>query len=62
MDEQRIEHYHHSEPPGVRIKLEKNSRGYGWEIAATAPTVSEALMLLEEADAQLRSLYGPTDA
>lgn len=50
--------YHHSEPPGVRVKLEKNSRGYGWEVTATAPTVAETMRLLQEADAQLRATYG----
>lgn len=55
--------YHHSDAPGVRIKLERGQKGtYAWEVAATAPTVAEALAVLQDADTQLRAAYGGTEA
>lgn len=60
-DEQHV--YHHSEPPGVTVKLERGQRGtYGWEVRATAPTVADALALLEAADTALRQTYGGAGA
>lgn len=59
MADERVDHWHHSEPPGVRIELERGQRGaYGWSVKATAPTVAETLRLLAEADAQLRQQFG----
>lgn len=52
--------YHLSElPPRVNVKIEKNSRGYNWEVTIlNAPTPDCAIEMLEDAKAKMASLYG----
>ncbi|MFZ6029745.1 MAG: hypothetical protein ACOYYS_18690 [Chloroflexota bacterium] len=52
-------HYDGNNGPRVNVKLEKNSRGYNWEVTATgAANVDEALALVRDASEKLRAEYG----
>ena len=52
--EQHIYHHYDNDGPRVTIKLEKNTRGFNYEIAVSgAKTVDEALALLAEAKTKL---------
>lgn len=54
--------YHHYDNDGARVtvKVERNTKGYNWEAAVTgAKTVDEAMVLLEDAEAKLRTKFGP---
>ena len=42
----------------VRVKLSKMSKGYQWEISTEAPTVTDAMILLGNADRELRDKFG----
>ena len=58
MEDQHI--YHHSEEiPRISVKVEKNSRGYNWEVSiSTAKTIEEAISLLKEAERKLAASFG----
>ncbi len=58
-----VHHVHSYERPArsVRLRLERNSRGYTWEVSAEGETVDEALALVRDADARLRREYGQGD-
>jgi hypothetical protein len=63
MDTQTVRHEYPEPRPELRLKVERNSRGYNWEIAASAPghDVGSLLAVLEEADRKLRERFGPTE-
>lgn len=43
----------------INVKIEKNSKGYNWEVTVTnADTVDEALEIIHDADQKLRQQYG----
>lgn len=43
----------------INIKIEKNSKGFNWEVTVTnADTVDEALAMLMDAEQKLRNQYG----
>jgi small-conductance mechanosensitive channel len=45
--------------PRVNVKVEKNSRGYNFEVTVTgASDVSQALDLIDAAETALRERYG----
>ena len=53
--------YHHSADEGAKInaKVERNSKGYNWEVTVTgASSPDEALALIEEAEAKLKARFG----
>jgi hypothetical protein len=59
MDEQHV--YHHSDSDGARItvKVEKNTKGFNYEVAVSgAKTVDEAIELLKDAQQKLQTAYG----
>jgi hypothetical protein len=58
MEDQHI--YHHSnETPTVYVKVEKNSKGYNWEVSVSnCKTIDEAVSLLKEAEAKLAKSFG----
>jgi hypothetical protein len=63
MNEQHIYHHNASEAPRVNVKIEKNTKGYNWEVTVTgAPTVAAALVLINEAETALRAQYGEKTA
>ena len=53
--------YHHNDDPGpkVAIKVEKNSKGYNWEITVSnCHSVDEALHFQDDAVAKKQEKYG----
>jgi hypothetical protein len=42
----------------VRLKLVKNSKGYGWEISVGGKTSEDALALLREVEQKVREEFG----
>ncbi len=56
---------HHLYPPPedrVRVKLTKNTKGYGWEVAASGKDPDEALSLLRETERRVREEFGGAEA
>lgn len=47
--------------PRVKVKLIKNTKGYGWEITARGDTVEETMALLDDAEQQVREKYGAAE-
>jgi hypothetical protein len=57
--------YHHnvSDGPKVNVKVEKNSRGFNYEVTVTgASNVDEAMAILKDAEAKLAAQYSATPA
>lgn len=53
--------YHHLDDAGprVNVKLEKNSRGFNWEVTVLgAKSIEHAAAMLAEAEAKMTELYG----
>ena len=46
----------------VRVKLTKNSKGYGWEISVAGKNSDEALSVLRDIEEKVRTEYGNGDA
>jgi len=57
---EKVEHIHSTgamlEP--MKIKLEKNSKGFNWEISIHGKDLAEILPKLEEANQALQGKYG----
>ena len=56
---------HHLYPPSddrIRVKLIKNTKGYGWEVTAAGKDADEALSLLRDVERRVREEYGSTEA
>ncbi len=50
----------HHYPTTITLSVERNSRGYNWEATvANAPDVDTALALVTDAEAGLRTRFGP---
>jgi len=45
----------------VRVKLTKNSKGYGFEISVAGKTGDEALSILRDVEEKIRTEYGNGD-
>ena len=60
MEDQHVyHHYDGNNVTRINVKVEKNSRGYNWEVTATgAVSVDEALELVRDASEKLRAEYG----
>jgi hypothetical protein len=44
----------------VNVKIEKNSKGYNWEVTVTsAPNTAVAIAEIVKADAELAAIYNP---
>ena len=57
--------YYHNDYDGARINvgIEKNTKGYNWNATVTgAKTVAEAILLLNQANSELKALYGVPEA
>lgn len=57
--------YHHniSDGPKVNVKVEKNSRGFNYEVTVTgAANVDEALAILKDAEAKLAAQFATPQA
>lgn len=55
---QIIRHEYGSNPDRVKVKLGRNTKGFNWEISATASTVDEALAMIADAKAKIEKAYG----
>ncbi len=53
-----IEHICPPSEDQVRLKLTKNSKGYGWEISVAAKTSDEALTQLRDIEQKVRTEFG----
>ena len=63
MDEQHVYHHNVSDGPKVNLKVERNSRGFNWEVTVTgASSADEALSILKDAEAKLAAQYGEKTA
>lgn len=61
MEDQHIYYHHDSDGPRITMKLEKNTKGYNWEVAVSgAKTVEEAMRLLKQGQEELTAAYGET--
>jgi len=59
MDDQHIYHHSDSDEPRVSVKVEKNTKGFNYEVSVSgSKTVDEALSLLKDAQAKLQAAYG----
>lgn len=45
-------------PDPIRIKLEKNSKGYNWEVSVAGNNIDDILASIEDANAKLKTAYG----
>ncbi len=50
------------EPDRVRLKVEKNSKGFNWEVSVSGGTLEEAKTLLDAATAKMKAEYGDVTA
>ena len=62
MDDLRITHVYDRQPGLVHIRLEKNSKGYNWEISYSHEDSETALSKIREVNAQLKAEYGQDSA
>jgi len=53
-----VEHIYGAQSEPLKIKVEKNSRGYNWEICCTGSDMAEILSKIRAADAALKNEYG----
>lgn len=52
-------YHHYDDAPKVNIKVERNSRGYNWEVTVSgAKSPDEALAIIQETEAKLKATYG----
>lgn len=51
-------HTYARQQPVVKVKVERNSKGYNWEVSAEGETIDAVLALVRETDARLRAEYG----
>jgi len=60
MDQQevRIVHLYDRQPAEISVKLEKNSKGYNWEISYRGENVDEVLAKIREVNQKLMAEYG----
>jgi len=57
MTDQVVRHVYGGTPEPVKIKVEKNSRGFNWEVAITGATVSDVLTSIDYAVEQLKERF-----
>lgn len=64
MEEQHIYHHYDNDGPRVNVKVEKNTKGFNYEVSISgAKSKEEALALLVETQAMLEQKYAaPTVA
>lgn len=56
-DEMTVRHVYPPPDEAVRVKLIKNTRGYGWEIGVAGKDGKEALEKLREVEERLKAAY-----
>ena len=53
-----VEHVFGAQAEPLKIKVEKNSRGYNWEVCCAGSDMAEILTKIRAADAALKKEYG----
>lgn len=56
--EVKIVHLYDRQPAEISVKLEKNSKGYNWEISYRGENLDEVLAKIREANNKLQAEYG----
>lgn len=62
IDTNETHHYHHTVKgePTVNVKVEKNSKGFNYEVTVVgARSLDEAMELIMRAEARLAGAFGP---
>ncbi len=57
-EEMTVKHVYPPTEDRVRIKLVKNTKGYGWEISAGGKDGDEALSSLRDTEGKVRKEFG----
>ena len=57
-EDMTIQHVYGGSPEPMKIKVEKNSKGYNWEITISGKDLEEILPKLNTANAMLKIEYG----
>ena len=58
MLERQDVYHHYDDKPKVNMKVERNSRGYNWEVTVTGSvSVDEALTIVQDAKKKLSQIY-----
>jgi len=60
-EEMTVRHLYPPSEDRVRVKLVKNTKGYGWEVTAAGRDPDEALSLLRDVERRVREEYGSTE-
>ncbi|GEM_PF-1100617 len=55
-----VEHIYGASVEPLKIKLEKNTKGYNWEISCAGSDMADILCKLRAADAALKAEWGAT--
>ena len=61
-EEMTVRHVYPPPEDRVRVKLIKNTKGYGWEVASSGKDPDEALIMLRETERRVREEFGGTEA
>lgn len=57
-NEMKIIHLYDKQPKDISIKLEKNTKGYNWEISYAGEDIEAVLTKIREANEKLTKEYG----
>ena len=57
-NEMKIIHLYDKQPREISVKLEKNSKGYNWEISYAGEDFETVLAKIQKIDESLKSEYG----
>lgn len=56
-----VQHVYPPQDDRVRIKLVKNTKGYGWEISISGESSEDTLKSLRQIEQQVRTEYGENE-
>ncbi|MDE4542287.1 hypothetical protein [Thermoanaerobacterium sp. R66] len=56
--EMKIIHLYDKQPKDISVKLEKNTKGYNWEISYAGEDIEVVLARIREANKKLQEEYG----
>jgi hypothetical protein len=57
-EESVLRHEYGSSPEPVRIKVERNTKGYNWEISISGKNAHDLILEVQAADNELREKFG----
>lgn len=53
-----VVHAYGKSPEPIRVKVEKNSKGYNWEISVTGADLDDIFRKIDTAEERLQQKYG----